>query len=189
MSQVSKQHLNLSDIDNTTITFNSQGQIQASGGAVNVQTLSGNANIPVPPTAGNIQVEGGTGCTVVEDVPNSKLIVNINGGGLDWNNVIATPQAMVANDGYLTNSGSQIVLTLPATSVFGDKIEVAGFGAGGWQVQQLAGQQIIFGNQSTTLGVGGSLTSTNQFDSLELLCVVANLTWLVLDAQGNITVV
>lgn len=188
MSQVTKQRLNLEDIDNTSITFDSQGRIQASGGAINVQTLSGNANTPVPPTGGNIQVLGGTGCTVVEDIPNSRLIVNINGGGLDWNNITTSPQVMVANDGYLANSATPVALSLPATSVFGDKLEIAGFGAGGWQITQGAGQQIIFGVDQTTVGVAGSVASTSQYDSIELLCVVANLTWLVLDAQGNITV-
>lgn len=189
MSQITKQRLNLEDIDNVTITFDSQGKIQASGGAVNVQTLSGDTNTPVFPLGGNIQIEGGTGVAVVEDVLNHKLIVNTTGGGLDWNDVTTSPQVMVANDGYLANSASQIVFSLPATSNFGDKLEIAGFGAGRWQITQGAGQQIIFGVDQTTIGVGGSLTSTEQYDSIELLCVVPNLTWLALDAQGNITVV
>jgi hypothetical protein len=63
--------------------------------------------------------------------------------------------------------------------------------AGGtsWEITQAAGQQIFFGNQSTTAGTGGSLTSTAQGDTLELVCRVADDEWQVVSAIGNITVV
>ncbi len=59
----------------------------------------------------------------------------------------------------------------------------------GWQITQAAGQQIFFGTTQTTLGGGGSLTSSATRDSIEIVCVVANLTWNVISSQGNITVV
>jgi len=44
------------------------------------------------------------------------------------------------------------------------------------------------GNTATTSGTGGYLSSTNQYDSIHLKCVVTNTTWIVIGSQGNITV-
>ena len=79
---------------------------------------------------------------------------------------------------------------LPATSTFGDRISVMGSAAGGWTITQGAGQQIIVGSGLSTVGASGSISSTNQYDSIQLVCVQNNLIWQVNSApQGNITIV
>jgi hypothetical protein len=79
---------------------------------------------------------------------------------------------------------------LPLSSNFGDKINVVGNAAGGWTITQNAGQKIVVGSSSSTIGIGGSVSSTNQYDSIELLCVQANFGWQALVApQGNLTIV
>jgi hypothetical protein len=105
-----------------------------------------------------------------------------------WQEVTGTSQTMVANNGYILNNAGLVTATLPASAALGTIIEVAGKGAGGWTIAQGTGQSIKFGNQATTTTTG-SLSSTNQFDCVRLLCTVANTTWTVLSAQGNITVV
>jgi hypothetical protein len=81
-------------------------------------------------------------------------------------------------------------MTLPPTSVVGDIVEVAGYSASGWIVAQ-TDQIIHFGDMNTTLGAGGSLSSNVRYDTVKLLSVTAspNAEWLVLTADGNITIV
>ena len=96
---------------------------------------------------------------------------------------------MVANNGYVANNAGLVTLTLPTTAASGTTIEVAGYGAGLWKVAQNASQIIHFGVIDTTTGTGGSLTATNRYDSIRLLCVVPNNEFLVLSVMGNITYV
>jgi hypothetical protein len=78
---------------------------------------------------------------------------------------------------------------LPAVSTVGQVIELTLDGATSFTVTQGAGQQIREGNVATTAGVGGSIASTQQGDSLRMVCSVANLKWIILSSMGNITIV
>ncbi len=110
--------------------------------------------------------------------------------GFGWTEVTGTSQAMAVNTGYVANNGSLVTLSLPTTSAFGDVVAVTGKGAGGFSITQGSGQQIHLGSSATTLGAGGSLSSTNQWDSIKLVCIVANTIWTTDGApQGIITVV
>jgi hypothetical protein len=111
------------------------------------------------------------------------------GGVSSWTNVTGTSQTMAANSGYAANNASLCTLTLPTTAAQFTVIRVQGVGAGGWKIAQNASQSINIGNQTTTSGTGGSLASTNANDSIELLCTVANTTWVAMSGWGNITVV
>lgn len=107
-----------------------------------------------------------------------------------WSLVTGASQAMASNNGYIANNAGTINFSLPAASAVGDIIRITGINnAIGWQITQAAGQQIFFGASATTLGVGGSLTSSATRDSIEIVCVVANTTWNVISSIGNITVV
>lgn len=109
--------------------------------------------------------------------------------GLNWVEIIATSVAMQANEGYILNNAALVTATLPATCALGLRVRVAGKGAGGWTIAQNAGQTIHFGNQDTTTGAGGSLSSTNQYDSIDLLCITADTDFLAISSIGNMTVV
>lgn len=91
--------------------------------------------------------------------------------------VVTTSQTMSLNTGYIANGGALVTLQLPAVSEPGDQIAISGYGAGGFLISQTAGQQIQIGNTATTVGAAGSVASTNRFDSLRLVCVVANTIW------------
>ncbi len=109
--------------------------------------------------------------------------------GITWTSVAGTTQAMAVESGYVTTNASLTTLTLPATAAFGTIIYISGFGAGGWKVAQNASQQINVGDLASTSGTSGFIASTNQFDSIALLCAVANTNWVSLTGpQGNITV-
>jgi hypothetical protein len=110
--------------------------------------------------------------------------------GYNWTDVVTATKTLSAQNGYITDNGAVLITyTLPATAALGSIIEIAGKSSGLFSIAQLAGQKIIFGNQSTTVGVGGSLTSTNVGEYLKLLCITANTTYLVIGVIGNPTVV
>ena len=97
---------------------------------------------------------------------------------------------MAANTTYVANDpGSLITFTLPTTAAFGTIIQVVGNSVHGWTIAQNSAQSVNFGNQTTTVGLGGSCTSTNQYDQIVLFCVLANTTWNVTGAVGNIIIV
>lgn len=139
------------------------------------------------PAANNLNVLGGTACSTSGS--GSTLTINVDGGGFEWVDVTGTSDDLEANTGFSANNAGLVTLTLPTTCTVGDRIIVTGVGAGGWAIAQNAGQTIHIGSSSTTTGVGGSLASTNQRDSLTLVCVVTNTDFNVLSVVGNITVV
>ena len=92
-------------------------------------------------------------------------------------NVSTSTQAMSPNTIYVADSASLVTLTLPLTAPFGSIISVVGFGPGGWKIAQNASNQVIVSPQNTSLGVAGSISSTDEFDTLTLICIVANFIW------------
>lgn len=110
------------------------------------------------------------------------------GTGITWNEVTSTTQTGSVNNGYILNNVSLVTFTIPSTAAVGDIIEVVGKGAGGWRISINASEVIHFGNQDTTTGTSGYLASTNRYDSVKLVCIVANTEWVVASSVGNITV-
>ncbi len=103
--------------------------------------------------------------------------------------VTASPGSSAVNTIVVANGGSLMTIPLPATAADGDTFQVSGVGAGGWLISQAAGQQIFFGNMSTTLGVGGSVASSHRMDDITLRYYAALSNWKVVDSIGNITVI
>ncbi|VVC75996.1 hypothetical protein AQUSIP_12970 [Aquicella siphonis] len=108
---------------------------------------------------------------------------------LPWTVVSGTTQAAAVNNGYIANNAGLVTITLPSTAAVGSVFHIVGLGAGGWKLAQNASQLINFGSVVTTTGTSGYLQSTDVSDSVYLVCVVANTTFKVLSAIGNITYV
>lgn len=154
----------------STLLTNGQLLIGSTGAAPNASTLTAGTGVSITNGAGSITI-------------------NSTGGGLTWTDVSGISQTMAPNNGYLADNAALVTLTLPVVCPQFSSISIVGFGAGGWTVAQNAGQSIQFGKFATTSGVTGSLSSTNQYDCIELICVVANTTFVVRDSVGNITIV
>lgn len=105
-----------------------------------------------------------------------------------WNMVTALSQNMTADNGYVPNNIGQVVFTLPTTCSFGERIAVCGYGSGGWRIEFNVGQNAVLGNVIATTSTG-YIESTNQFDQIELLCVVADTTFIARNIIGNLTIV
>jgi hypothetical protein len=124
-------------------------------------------------------------------IDNNHKLFSTNWGFTVW--VVATASLTAAvNTGYIVKNavpGNLLVITLPVTSVAGDVLEITGYTVGMFQIAQNAGQQIFFKNQSTTIGVGGTITATHQYDSIKLVCCTDNTEWKVLSSVGVFNVV
>lgn len=114
------------------------------------------------------------------------------GGGITWTEVTGTSQAAAVNNGYITNNAALVTVTLPSTAAVGSIVRITGKGGGGWRLAQNASQYVLWtsaipvnGVTQTTPGTGGRVDSTDLYDSLELICIVANTVWSVLSVKGN----
>ena len=102
---------------------------------------------------------------------------------------------MKVNNRYIANNASLVTLTLPSAATVGQTVEVFGLGAGGWKVAQNASQEVkwtaggLDASNETTAGTGGSLASTDRYDTVELICLATDNTWGVRSAKGVITLV
>lgn len=152
---------------------------ESTGGGTEVLFLAGNSGGNVGPNnSGVISVVGAGGVTVAGNPGTSTLTVTVSGSGLTWNVIAGSSATMAVNNGYITTNSSTTSLTLPATSNVGDYITIIGNGTGQWTIVQGTGQQVRIGSAISTSGAGGSVSSFNSFNSIDLVCAVANTLWL-----------
>jgi hypothetical protein len=122
-----------------------------------------------------ITLTGGSGVTIVQN--GNVIEISASSAGITWNDVTGTSVNMMTNSAYQPNNAGLVTLALPTASSFGDELWIKGLGAGGWTITQAAGQQMIVGPRSTTVGVGGSLSSTDRHDAIQFVCITPNLVW------------
>ncbi len=82
------------------------------------------------------------------EITNTSYACNVSAGsgGFTWVDVTASSVQAASNMGYMANSASQVVVTLPVAPAIGDVVKVSGIGAGGWKVAANAGQSIATDN-------------------------------------------
>lgn len=156
------------------INANSSGFVSYDGaGTFSGRTLQGGSNVTI---------------TNPDGIPGNPTI-SISGISSTID-VTGTTQAMSISTNYIADNASLVTFTLPSTAILGDVIQVWGKGAGGWKITQAAGQQINIGKVPSTAGTGGSVASTNQFDTIELRCITAGASTIwTSKVNGNITVI
>lgn len=197
MSQVGLSNTNLLG-DPVTVPHGGTGRTTLTDHAFLIGAGVSPVNFLGPGTDGQIPI-GSTGITpILATITAGAGITVTNGagsitiastaGGFTWNIVAAASQALAAENGYINTNVGLTTFTLPAVTIVGDTYQIAGNSAGGWRVAQNAGQQIHYGSVSTTVGVAGQLDSTSAHDCIEILCITANTTFIILDSVGTITV-
>lgn len=171
-----------------TITYSTPNLIidgsGAGGGSLTVHTDAGDA----VEAAGAISIVGAGTVTTSGAGSTITITGGGGGGGLTWHTISAN-QTLSVNSGYFCTAGATLSLLLPPVSALGDTIEISIEGSTGYTVTQGAGQSIKFGNSITTVGVGGSISSLSQGDSIRMVCKIANLDWVILSSMGNLTFV
>jgi hypothetical protein len=109
-----------------------------------------------------------------------------NGGGglgLNWIRTAALNTNVVVGYGYIPDSGLPLqTFVLPVASNIGDAFAIAGESS--WRLTQGIGQSVHIGNLSSSVGVGGSWSSTNPTDTVIFVCITANLTWKAVSLIG-----
>lgn len=189
--------------NDAAMTFsNFQAQFSTATYSTHNAVLTTNATGVVTPIAlvdGQVIVGSTIGAPLAATLTNGSGISITNGhnsitiatnGSQPWVDQTTSSVTMSANTGYTADAGASLItFTLPATSAIGDWVEINGKGSGLFRVAQAAGQQIHFGNQTTTSGAGGSITSTLQYDVIKLRCLTANTIWTIVYCVGNPTVV
>jgi len=172
-------------------TLTDHGILLGSGaGAVTVTAEPSNGQLLIGNTGNDPSLStltAGAGINIANAA--GSITITASGGGIAWTEVVGTTQSMAVNNGYILNNVALVTATLPATASVGDVLEIVGKGAGGWLIAQNAGQTIHFISSDTTPGVGGSLASTNRYDSVEIVCITADTDFVVKASVGNITVV
>lgn len=162
------------------------------GAVTGVLTLNG---LTITTTTGTLTITNGKTLSVSNTLTftgTDSSSVNFGTGGTVayFSTAVVTADGSLAvNTGTLANKGTLLTLTLPTTAAVGTLIRVTGMNAGLWRIAQNANQKIHFGLLTTTTGVGGSITSTATYDSIDLVCSVANLEWVATSSIGNLTVV
>jgi hypothetical protein len=174
---------NLNFSDPTGALFDHNGEFVSLG---DLAIGTGNAHPSQQIKIGHITGSGG----VVISYPAGNINIDGSGAGagIVWE-VIGANQTLAVQHGYFCTAGGVLALLLPPVSVLGDTIEISIEGSAGFQVTQGAGQSIKYGNQISTVGAGGSISSLSQGDSIRMVCRVANLSWVILSSMGNLTFV
>lgn len=147
---------------------------------------SGGLGITSTPSNGQIPIGNGTTYTAATLTAGTGISISNGAGtitisspdsGIAWSGIAGTTQAAAVNSGYIVQNASQTTITLPATAAIGDVVSVRGLGAAGWILAANTGQTIKY--ITATTSSGGTLTSAEQYDTVDVTCIVANTTWVV----------
>lgn len=128
----------------------------------------------VPGTSGNVLTSDGTNW--VSSAPTSTTVT-----------AVTADQTAAVNVIYVNNkSGSQLVLTLPATAAVGSEIEViGGSNAAGVKFAGISGSIFHAGTTTGATGTGGYISSTDQYGTCMIICIVQNTEWEIVTSSGS----
>ena len=166
-TQLRSASTTLNGITTGTSTFNYGGNINVTGTLTVVGTTTIKANLV--------------------DSSGNKYVTSTTAGfsPLPFTVITGATQGVLDN-GYITSSTSQIVLTLPVSSTIGSILKATNIGSGGFRIAQNAGQVIWLSNVSTTVGTGGYIqTVETRGDSVEVIAIIASTTWQVVNSLGT----
>ena len=123
------------------------------------------------PTAATLTA--GTGVSITNGSGTITLALSGSSGIVSWLAASTASITAAVNTGYYITDASQVTITLPTVAPAGSVVAIVGNGAAGWILAPGSGQTIkIIGSSAST-----SITSAEQYDCIEVLCVVANTTW------------
>jgi hypothetical protein len=160
--------------------------IVATAAGTNGQVLLGSTG--ADPAFGTITTTTGVAFTTGA----ASLAINVKTGGFAVVDQTSSSATLAVQTMYVTDNGASLVTyTLPATAPQGSVIKVVGSSAGGWRIAQNANQKIRLTSQVSTTGTGGSVSSTNANDCVEMIASTggASTVWTIASFAGSLTFV
>lgn len=170
---------------NSILVGDGTSGVQLVGALTNGQVLIGHTgNVPIAST-----LTAGSGISVTNGA--GSITIASTSAGHTWTLISGSTQAIAAANGYIVTTSGLCTLTLPSTAALGDEYFIVSDTnyADSWKIAQNTGQSIMFGNDTTTTGTGGSLASSRVGDAVHIVCTTANTGFTVIESFGNITVV
>jgi len=160
--------------------------INASSGVITVQTSSSNNINTIAPGQSCIYLLIDSTFGTAASWSYILLGTNAPVTSLTWLDLPGTSITAAPGKGYIISNASLSTVTIPATVAEGTVFAVQGKGAGGWLLRMNTGQTCHLGASVTTSA--GSLASTNQWDSVSIVCTTANTVFAVTSVIGNLTI-
>lgn len=160
--------------------------INDSTGILTIQSFSTAQIITMPPNSSALFIGISTAVDTAAAWSYTLQAQNNTANSLVWLDLAGTSITASAGTGYIISNAGQSTVTIPATVAEGTVFAVQGKGAAGWILAMNTGQTCHLGSSASSSG--GSLTSSNLWDSVQIVCVTANTTFAVTSVIGNITV-
>lgn len=175
----------------TPATYTAHGVLIGEGTSSIVATTAGtNGQVLIGSTGANPAfgtLTTSTGLTFTGGA--ASLAINVKSGGFAVTSVAGASQALVSQGTYIANDSALTTFTLPATSAVGDIINIVGsaLNTNGWKVTYTTGQIIWGPAGSSTITTGNAASATAAAQTMTMMAVVANTTWVIIANSGTIT--
>lgn len=133
--------------------------------------------IPIPSvSSGNVLTDTGNALTGFISSPATVIAP-------PYVNVITATQACAVNTNYVVNFATACTLTLPAIAAEGSFVWFEEMGAGTMVVKANVGQTIVFLG-GVTSSAGSLTTAVGTGQTMQVSCILANTTWIVMYQTG-----
>ncbi len=111
----------------------------------------------------------------------NETIQSLQSAVLSINPITDVTQTAQINSNYIPLNVAATTITLPDLVVVGSRVTISGFGAGGWILVPGATQTIKVA--SVAANATASITSASRYDSISIICVEADKTWITLASE------
>jgi len=169
----------------------SNGILPSNAGAATLNIANTNvfnldAGDSTPFVLGNLAINGANGIQVSSPAPGQIQIANLS-VGMTWNLVTAAdnPVQIVNDNGYIARGGAQVQFVLPPLAQTGESFKIIGDG-NLWTISQAAGQSITLSEQTSTVGVLGSVTALKTRCTIEAVNIIDDTEWQITSVTGNL---
>jgi len=162
-----------------TLTLANGSSLITSGAYSTTLTATATTTVTLP-TTGTLATRAGAETLTNKTIPGViTATVEVTGSSTHTTN-------MAVGTRYISSNTALESYLLPSTSAIGDIVEVVYKGTGKWKITQGTGQQIGYGDSSSTVTTG-NLTADTVGACVTLVCVTANTIWRVVASHGSMT--
>jgi len=133
-----------------------------------------------PMLSDDFSFEFGSWVSILVDTLNED-IADIQANIMSTSATTGISQNTEINSSYISTNAALTTFQLPDTAAVGYRVTISGQGAGGWILLPGSGQTIEVVDAGASAAV--SVASSSRYDSIALLCVEADTTWITTSTQ------